>query len=275
MDIRMQPGFLLYKSSQIHYLKSGNGKQVLVAFHGYSDSAKSFDLLADKIGNDFTVVAIDLPFHGKTDWKEGLTLHPAELIEIMDRILFDLSLPHSNICLMGFSMGGRVALSLFQTVPSKFNKLILLAPDGLHISKWYWLATQTYFGNALFKFTSKYPGWFFSMLHAGRKIKLIKQNVYKFSLSSMQNKKLRDDLYTRWTALRKFTTNFSKLKSLVISHMVPVRLIYGEYDHIIRANGGENFRNGIEEYCKISKLPCGHHVLVSKNLEDIINHLKN
>ncbi|MBS1598275.1 MAG: alpha/beta hydrolase [Bacteroidetes bacterium] len=270
----MQSAFLTYKSSRIHYQKAGNGKRALVALHGYSDSANSFDLIKDYMGNDFTLIAIDLPFHGQTDWKEGLTLHPAELIEIIDSIISENSLPHSKIHLMGFSMGGRIALSLFQNVPGKIDKLILLASDGLHISKWYWLATQTWMGNALFNFTTKYPGWFFNMLHVGRKMKLIKQNVYKFSMSSMKEKQLRHDLYARWTAMRKFTTNFKKLKSLVLLHKTPVRLVYGEYDHIIRTNGGEKFREGIEKYCELSILSCGHHVLVSKNLETIVRLIR-
>jgi pimeloyl-ACP methyl ester carboxylesterase len=270
----MQSLFLTYKSSRIHYQRTGNGRRPLIAFHGYSDSANSFNLLEEYMGNDFTLIAIDLPFHGKTDWKEGLTFRPVDLIEIINAILEDLSLPHSKIHLMGFSMGGRIALSLFQNMPREIDKIILLASDGLHISKWYWLATQTWLGNALFRFTAKYPGWFFAMLHTGKKIKLIKHNVYKFSLSSMQEKKLRDDLYTRWTTMRKFTTNLKKLKSLVLSNKTPVRLIYGEYDHIIFANGAEKFMTGIEQYCKLSILPCGHHVLVEKNLEAIIGLIR-
>jgi len=271
----MQSGFLTYKSSQIHYLKSGAGKRALIALHGYSDSAHSFDLLQDHLDDQFTMIAIDLPFHGNTLWNEGLTLRPDELFEIIDAILEDLSLPHTKIYLVGFSMGGRIALSLYQTIPARIEKLILLASDGLHISKWYWIATQTWMGNALFNFTTKYPGWFFGMLNAGKKMKMIKQNVYKFSMSSMQEKRLRDDLYTRWTTMRRFTTNFKKLKSLVITNKTPVRLIYGEYDHIIRTNGGEKFKDGIEQHCKLISLPCEHHVLVQKNIDAIVRLIKD
>jgi len=270
----MKSFFLTYKSSRIHYQQAGRGKRLLFAFHGYSDSAHSFDLLEKYIEDDFTLIAIDMPLHGKTDWKEGLTCRPSDLIKIIDVIVQDFSQSHSKIYLLGFSMGGRIALSLLQNMPAKVEKIILLASDGLHISKWYWLSTQTWLGNALFNFTTKYPGWFFSMLHIGRKIKLIKQNVYKFSLSSMQEKKLRDDLYARWTTMRKFTTNFKKLKSVVLFNKIPVRLIYGEYDHIIRTNGGEKFRTGIEPYCHLTILPCGHHVLQEKNLETIISLIR-
>jgi pimeloyl-ACP methyl ester carboxylesterase len=270
----MQSLFLTYKSSQVHYQLAGRGKRPLFAFHGYSDSAQSFDLLEEYLEDDFTLVAIDLPFHGKTNWKEGLTLTPANLIEIIETISKDFSQPHSKICLLGFSMGGRIALSLLQNMPWKVEKIILLAPDGLYISKWYWVATQTFLGNKLFNFTARYPGWFFSMLHTGRKLSLIKQNVYKFSFSSMQEKKLRDDLYTRWTTMRKFTTDLKKLKSIILSNKITVRLIFGEYDHITRANGGEKFRTGIEPYCQLSILPCGHNVLQEKNLETIIRLIR-
>jgi len=266
----MQSHFLAYRSSRIHYQLAGKGKQLLIAFHGYSDSSHSFDFLEDHIEDDFTFIAVDIPFHGKTDWKEGLTFEPVELIEIIDAISKGFPQMHSKIYLLGFSMGGRIALSLLQMIPAKIDKIILLAPDGLHISKWYWLATQTGLGNALFRFTMKYPGWFFGMMHIGAKIKLISPGVYKFSLSSLHDKELRESLYIRWTAMRRFTTNFKKIKTLVSINKIPMRLIYGEYDHIIRKQGGQKFRIGIEAYCHLLILPCGHHILQEKNLQAIV-----
>jgi len=68
--------------------------------------------------------------------------------------------------------------------------------------------------------------------------------------------------------------NLKKIKSLVHSTKIPVRLIYGEYDHIIRMNGGEKFIEGIEPYCHLAILPCGHQVLQEKNLETIVRLIR-
>jgi hypothetical protein len=46
-------------------------------------------------------------------------------------------------------------------MPEQIEKLVLLAPDGLKVNFWYWLATQTWLGKNSFCFTMKHPGWFF------------------------------------------------------------------------------------------------------------------
>ena len=69
-----------------------------------------------------------------------------------------------HLRVLGFSLGGRIALSLYQAQPENVEKLILLAPDGLIVNFWYWFSTQTWIGNNIFSFSMKYPGWFFAFL---------------------------------------------------------------------------------------------------------------
>ena len=71
--------FLPYRSSRLHYYCWGAGPRLLFAFHGYSESASSFALIGEAIDTPFTLIAIDLPFHGQTEWKEGLSFAPDEL----------------------------------------------------------------------------------------------------------------------------------------------------------------------------------------------------
>ena len=99
------------------------------------------------------MISIDLPFHGQTVWNEGLLLQPAELLEIMNRIIP----PEKPILLMGYSMGGRVCLQLLASFPDRFYQLVLMAPDGLHKNPWQRLSTQTWIGNRLFAFSMRHP----------------------------------------------------------------------------------------------------------------------
>src|SRR5476651_1750728 len=118
----MESQFITYKQSLIHFNRLGNGDEILFAFHGYGEDADSFNMLEALIGKDFTIIAIDFPFHGKTEWKEELLLTVDDLI-----IILYLISPSKNqpITLFGFSMGGRVSLQLLQTIPDKIKKLIL------------------------------------------------------------------------------------------------------------------------------------------------------
>src|ERR1700683_4264497 len=118
-NCQMQTFFIPYKSSQIHCCNAGSGKQLLLCFHGYGESAETFGFLEKYLSADFTIVAIDLPFHGKTIWKEGLTFSPADLINIVTDIIQTSPAKNSRLYVAGYSLGGRVALHLLQLIPQK------------------------------------------------------------------------------------------------------------------------------------------------------------
>jgi pimeloyl-ACP methyl ester carboxylesterase len=271
----MESIFLQYKSSHIHYCKAGHGDKLLLCFHGYSKSSESFYFLEKNVEQDYTIIAIDFPFHGKTIWKEGLHFTPDNLLEIIYLILAGLTLSKEKIYLIGFSMGGRAALSLLEYIPSKIEKLVLLAPDGFRINFWYWLATQNKAGNKLFKHIMQKPALMFHALKAANKIQLVNQSIYKFISMYIHDKRVRDDLYKRWTTMSRFRPHIKKIKSIIKEYKVPVNLLYGEHDRIIRFERAEKFREGIEPYCKLQIIPGGHQLLIQQNAEVIMEMLKN
>src|SRR5438477_13115821 len=87
---------------------------------------------------------------------------------------------NDKITLMGFSLGGRMALALYEKMSPSVERLVLLAPDGLKVNFWYWLSTQTWIGNRLFLFTMNHPSWFFSFLKGLNKLKLVNVSIFKF-----------------------------------------------------------------------------------------------
>jgi pimeloyl-ACP methyl ester carboxylesterase len=80
--INMQTSFLPYRSSQVHYCWFGTGQKLILCLHGYGESLESFQFLEKYIGKEYTLIAIDLPFHGKTQWNEGLQFSVADLVTI-------------------------------------------------------------------------------------------------------------------------------------------------------------------------------------------------
>jgi hypothetical protein len=120
----------------------------------------------------------------------------------------------------------------------------------------------------------KNPGWLLGFLNTGRKIRIVKPGVYKLAMSYLSDEKVREDLYVRWTTLGPFKTSPGIIKSFILKYSVPLHLVYGQYDQIMKYNTGEKFRVGIEDYCDLLILPCGHQVLHVKNVESIIQFLK-
>ncbi len=270
----MEPLLLTFRNSTIGYYRFGSGPRVALCFHGFGEDATMFGFLAKYAGNQYTFYSIDLPFHGKTDWKDGFTFTDSELLQIIEEILYqnkyEMQIINDKLTLLGFSLGGRIALSLFQVMPEKIEKLVLLAPDGLKVNFWYRISTQTWLGNKFFHFTMKHPGWFFGFLKMLNKLKLVNASIFKFVNHYIGDAEVRRLLYDRWTTLRKLKPDLKLIKSLARKNDIQIRLIYGKHDRIILSSVGERFKKGIEEHCTLSLIHSGHQVLHEKHINEIL-----
>jgi len=270
----MGSGRLSYKNSFISYLRFGEGPKTAICFHGYGEEASGFEFLGKYAGNQYTFYSIELPFHGQTEWNEGLVFTIADLQQIVEDILnCENPKPETSnqkLSLLGFSLGGRIALSLYQAIPEKIERLLLLAPDGLKVNSWYWLATQTWLGNSFFSFTMKHPRWFFGFLKLLNKLKLVNASIFKFVNYYIGDKEVRRLLYARWTTLRKLRPHLKQIKRAVKKNGTTVRLVYGEHDRIILPAVGQKFREGIEDHCTQSVIHSGHQVLHEKHANEIL-----
>jgi pimeloyl-ACP methyl ester carboxylesterase len=259
---------LKYKSSLINYYRFGSGKRTAICLHGYGETGMSFQFLEKHLSDQYTFYAVDLPFHGNTKWNEGLNFTTEDL----KNIIIELTDSHS-LEVVGFSLGGRIALSLYETIPERVKNLLLLAPDGLKINFWYWLSTQTWLGNKIFLLTMKSPGWFFGFIKLLNTLRLVNSSIYKFVHYYINNPAVRKSLYERWTGLRGIKPHTERIKSLIKKNKTPVSLIYGRHDRIILPLRGETFKKGIEAFCTVTIINSGHQVLHEKHINEIAEAL--
>jgi pimeloyl-ACP methyl ester carboxylesterase len=274
----MEHRLLLYKKSQVSYYRFGSGPNMAICFHGFGEDGKLYGFLEKYAGNDYTFYSLDLPFHGKTQWNEGLLFTHKDLLEIILEIFQQNNFkPHLapgernlKFSVLGFSLGGRIALSLYQAQPESIKKIILLAPDGLKVNFWYWFATQTWIGNGIFAFSMKNPGWFLGFLKLANKLGLVNASVFKFVNYYIGNKQARQLLYQRWTTLRKLKPNLIRIKTCIRQYQTQTRLIYGKYDRIILPVRGVKFQKGIEEFCTLTVIDSGHQVVHENHAEQIL-----
>ena len=101
----------------------------LLALHGWLDNAASFDRLAPLLCEHFHIVAIDLPGHGRSDWRApGAWYHfadsPGDLLGVVD------ALGWKRFGLLGHSLGGAVASVLAAACPQRVERLLLIEALG-------------------------------------------------------------------------------------------------------------------------------------------------
>lgn len=252
--------YLVFRSSKIHYTRSGLGSEWLFCFHGYGEDAHSFSMFNQLLGNRYTLIAIDFPFHGKTDWQEGLILEPTDLISIINQIKPE----NQPMNLMGYSMGGRVALQLLQQIPEQIIQLLLVAPDGLHNNKWQWLSTRTLIGTRLFAYSMKNPGWLLKIVDLADKTGLYNKSLTKFVHYYLDTEAQREILYRRWTTMRKFRPIKGLLKKNIVAYKVSVNLVFGKYDQVILTKHGRQFSYQSEKYIRVTEIEAGHQLMKEK-----------
>lgn len=266
----MVPGKITYNQSKIAYQLGGQGHHFLLCFHGYGENASSFGFLEKYLGDHFKILAIDLPFHGETDWMEA-DLDLSGWNQAVESVLNACGYQAgNNLSLMGYSLGGRVVLQYYQDHPNRINKILLLAPDGLKVNFWYWLSTQTILGNRLFKFTMRHPGIFLYFLRGLNRFKLINSSIYKFVHYYIGNPQVRIDLYRRWTTLRKIKPDLKRIAVQVKKESIPVILVYGRHDRIILPNRGYRFQEAVGPTCSLHIIESGHQVLHEKHISALL-----
>ncbi|WP_018627049.1 alpha/beta fold hydrolase [Niabella aurantiaca] len=259
----------------ISYSVTGNGPQPVVCFHGFNESASSFSILENS-GGRYTILAIDAPFHGHTSWKEGSRFTPDQLHEILHILLEAESCsPTQPLTLIGFSLGGRICLSYYQHYPQRVNRLLLLAPDGLKMSFWYWFSSHTLLGNRLFACTMKHPAWLIRFAGILHKTGLINAGVKKFVIHHLHQPQVREKLYTVWTAFRFFRPDIAQVKKAIAQKQTPVALYFGRYDKVIPAKRGSRFVKNIEAFAKTRVLEAGHRLLHHKTVQTALRDYTN
>ncbi len=269
----MTTSFIQYGISRIHYSHYGNGANTIVCLHGYGENASSFTFLHEHLPMGYRMIAIDLPYHGDTLWKEKREFTHVDLMYILEEIMRGLNIKERNFSIMGYSLGGRIALSLLEHNPARIFKIVLLAPDGMKVNFWYWLATQTYLGTRLFRFTMKKPAWLLLSLQFADRFKFVNKSVTKFTRVYVGDATARMELFNRWICLRRFKPELKKIHDIILQKKIIVKILYGKHDRIILSKRSEDFREGLNGLCEVVLIDAGHQLLQKKNVAIISSML--
>lgn len=100
------------------YQETRGSGDPIVLWHGWGMNLRVFEPLTTALMQRFSVMAMDLPGHGRSAWREGQSFEaalPALLAALPERCT-----------LVGWSMGGLLALRAAQLAPGRLRALVLL-----------------------------------------------------------------------------------------------------------------------------------------------------
>ncbi len=113
----------------ISYLDFGdsNSKNILVCIHGNFGSCLQFHNFFDNIPNDIRIILPDLRGFGQSTYNTHINSfneHAEDIINLLDKLNV------SNFSLLGFYIGGAVAMEMASKLKTRVKKLILISSVG-------------------------------------------------------------------------------------------------------------------------------------------------
>jgi pimeloyl-ACP methyl ester carboxylesterase len=100
----------------------GDGDAEVVLLHGGAQNAHTWDTVA--LALDLPLVAIDLPGHGHSDWRDDKAYRPQEMAGDVHHVIDTLA-PNAST-LVGMSLGGLTALCTLAEHPEVAERLALV-----------------------------------------------------------------------------------------------------------------------------------------------------
>lgn len=258
---------LVHRKVDLHYHQFGTGKHIFLAFHGFGQTGYSFKDIADALGTEVTLYSFDLPFHGSSHWKAGeLPLLKEHWKEILEKFLVEKEVDRFSV--IGFSLGGKLALTTIEKFPTYIETVILIAPDGIKTNFWYAMATYPYVLRKYFRRIVLKPKSFFKMLAAMNRLKLMDRGMLKFAASQMDTIQKRKKVYNTWIIFRKISFGLIPLAAVINEHGFPVSVYIGTYDKIITDSHIKSFLNLIKNK-ELRLLKTGHNSILKKVAADL------
>lgn len=117
--------FIEINNVNVHYeCWNELGNETVVLLHGFTGSTKTWHEVATLLPATYRIIAVDLIGHGLTDSPDDVTYYSmAYQVELLHELFEELQV--TSFHLIGYSMGGRVALSYAVRYPDELVSLIL------------------------------------------------------------------------------------------------------------------------------------------------------
>lgn len=225
-----QSFYLELSVGQVHAWKFGQGEQLLIALHGFSDRGRMFEVMAKSLSGRFSLIALDLPFHGQTQWHKS-DFSKQDLLEIMSRVLEKEG--KTRFSLLGFSFGARLAQGMLPELASQVDHLYLLSPDGIKTTgmgaaentpMWVrrWLYRNFQHANQLL-----------AILRIAQRMHLISPMMLAFLTRNLSRPERIQRSFGCWLSMDSFAIKKIEIQRIITEYRLPIDLIIGAEDPLL------------------------------------------
>lgn len=252
------------------YRTYGHGPVPVLAFHGFGRTGEDFAILEPQVQAHCTIYAFDLHFHGKSPGypeRAEQPFTPQELAHYFTA--FADQIGAQKIAVLGYSLGGRMALNLLEQVPERLSRVFLAAPDGLKTRPWYRGLAASWFGRRLYRRFVEHPEVVHALINSTRALRLISGKMHRFLMGQTDSRRKRMLVRDVWLSFRLIEPDLARVAANATEQQIPVHLIFGERDNVIKPAFGDRLRQQAPALITHQVLPFGH-VLITPELGQLI-----
>jgi pimeloyl-ACP methyl ester carboxylesterase len=236
----------------------GHGERLLLCLHGYGQTRNLFVPLLASVPADMRVVMLDLPFFGESDWSEEMPVLPTDWNDFLQQLLERY--PSTEVHLLAFSMGAKVALGLYQVTSVPIRNVILISPDGLRIHPLYRFCIYNPVGRTLFYTVLRWPGLFLFILRTLYKLHITDPFKYRFVSRQFDTREKRALLRRVWRGHSQIRPDIARIAARSQETGTVWHIIWGEGDNILPMNRCKDFIQSVKG-AKLHVVEGGHFLL--------------
>lgn len=228
-----------YLQHTVHYEIYGDGPKLLLAWHGFADKGDLFEQLGAVFSVQYTLIAIDLPFHGQTQWHEAF-YKPEDLHQVVQLLMNSY---HFERCsMLCHSMGGRIILGLLDSMASSIDELYFVAAAGF---KYTFSASKLWCPLWFRRRASRkfeHSGGVLQFFEWTHRLKLMNRATYLVFKQQLDTPQRRARLLKTWVAMYYFPMMAaSKHTTLINQYAIKCYFFYGKKDRITPAKYSKKF----------------------------------
>ena len=249
---------------------------VVIALHGFARPLEDLRTAHQAWPHPHAMVSIHLAHHGNSGPLPGSgpddrPMEPGVFNHIIDTII-SREIPNAGErTLLGYSIGGRIALALVVDRPLAWQHAVLLAPDGLKQSPFYAITVHTHLGRWAWFWMDRHEQWVLKGADALLKWGLISKHLHGFIYFHSSSHAMRMMVWTGWRGHRACWPRHAAIAAALIK--VPnVAFVFGEYDKIIPVRNANRLRRMTrnQSHVTYNTVRSGHNLLKPETMDEVV-----
>ena len=265
----MDAQFINTDKGRIHFRSWGSGDRLIIAFPGFSNPASLFEPIGIALTEHCTMVAVDLPFHGRTQWQsEQYTRRDVKgwihaILAVFEKDHFEW---------MGFSLGGRIILSMLDFFPQQLVGIHLIAPDGLATYRTFYPSLVPQFvRRGLFHSIARHPDKWLTLAKRLHDWRLLDHFSLIYIEKQLRTSIQTDRLFKTWLSLPNFPVTPRRSRRMILEQKLPFSLSLGIKDKFINTQALQKWAKPLPQV-QLRLFDQGHQ-LVNQDLGEHLQQL--